>query len=209
MTPLAGAVYSKNDLEEMFEELNAKLNINLTMPILIKRVLQSCQNGGHYLPYSDGSCAVASAVCATQNIKDAALRRSIINKTYKQYTAHGKVFEMEAFEIYTKYATGGVPVEFSAENLIKISDDVKKLAISAKKQALLTVARQKEQVQAEAAGSSRPKVESATQLQVLLQKLVSGTEQTRQAAITPQKGSSTVTPFVAVGQSLSGTYIHM
>ncbi|GBP10550.1 hypothetical protein EVAR_70214_1 [Eumeta japonica] len=170
----------------MFEELNAKLNINLTMPILIKRVLQSCQNGGHYLPYSDGSCAVASAVCATQNIKDAALRRSIINKTYKQYTAHGKVFEMEAFEIYTKYATGGVPVEFSAENLIKISDDVKSWLYQLK-QALLTVARQRNKFRLKLLVLHVQKVESATQLQVLLQKLVSGTEQTRQAAITPQR----------------------
>ncbi|GBP10558.1 hypothetical protein EVAR_70218_1 [Eumeta japonica] len=61
---------------------------------------------------------------------------------------------------------------------------------------------QKEQVRAEAAGSSRPKGGVSNPI-TGVQKPA---KQTRQAAITPPKGSSTVTPFVAVGQSLSGTH---
>ncbi|GBP10545.1 hypothetical protein EVAR_70212_1 [Eumeta japonica] len=182
MTPLAGAVYSKNDLEEMLEELNAKLNINLTMPILIKRVPQSCQNGGHYLPYSDGSCAVASAVCYTKH-KDAALRRSIINKTYKQYTAHGKVLKWKPLR-YTQNMQ-------QAKNKLFLQwlDKRNKFRL---KLLVLHVQRWSQQP------NYRCYFKTCKRY---------GTDPPGRHNTT--KGSSTVTPFVAVGQSLSGTYIHM
>lgn len=125
MTPLAGAIFSKSDITKIAEEIFGKAKPdNTNISDVLKGILQSCQSGGQYLAHSKCHIAVVAALCATRNMKDKKLRMSIIGKTYKQYVSAGKVFEKPRFAVYCKYATGGIPAEFSPDKLIDYYESV-------------------------------------------------------------------------------------
>lgn len=118
LTPLCGACFSRNDINKMAKELGMS-RVNLVIALN-----QSTQSGGHYLDRSDGNMAVCAAIAATRNLKEETVRRSIVTKTTKQYIAKGKNLDKVKLAIVAKYATGGVPAEFSYENLIELFKSV-------------------------------------------------------------------------------------
>lgn len=117
MTPLCGAIFSKNNVVELGELIHPTLDGDKRGATLVT-LSQSCQSGGHYLNDSVCAVAVVAAVCATRNMTDAKVRDQIITKTYKQYVASGKPFDAALYESLCKYATGGVPAEHSARRLV-------------------------------------------------------------------------------------------
>lgn len=117
MTPLAGAIFSKNDLQKIVDESKAIIP-TITLEGVIVGIIQSCQSGGQYLENSRAHIAVAAAVCATQNMKDDLLRKQIIGKTFKQYISSGKEFNKRLYNVYLRYSTGGIPQEYMPDRLI-------------------------------------------------------------------------------------------
>ncbi|AJG39319.1 nucleocapsid protein [Wuchang Cockroach Virus 1] len=114
LTPLAGAVFSKDDIPEI------SAIVKMSQATVVSIVNSSCQSGGQYL--ADARCDVAAiaGIVATRGIKDDQIKAGIINKTVKQYLNRGKPFDFEIFNTFAKYAHGGVPMEYSASNLMKI-----------------------------------------------------------------------------------------
>lgn len=113
LTPLAGAVYSKQDIFKMAEELKV-------LPSdLICCINASCQNGGQYLQQSQFHCAIPCVIVGTRNMTNTNARQQLVNKTVKQYLNAKKVPDMRKFQIYSKYATGGIPVAFQYQSLMK------------------------------------------------------------------------------------------
>lgn len=117
MTPLCGAIFSKNNLDELSEIIHGDIDDGKRADTLVT-LSQSCQSGGHYLEESNCAVAVVAAVCATRNMTESKVRDQIITKTYKQYVAAGKPFDANMYENLCKYATGGVPAEHSAKRLV-------------------------------------------------------------------------------------------
>lgn len=114
MTPLAGACFSKDDMQ--MQRMTEELNTELTEVLII--INESCQSGGHYLDNSDGSVAACAAISATRGLKDEDVKRSIVTKIVKQYFSRGKELDAIKLSIVSKYATGGIPSEFSYDNLL-------------------------------------------------------------------------------------------
>nr|WVD52798.1 NP [Wugcerasp virus 9] len=112
LTPLAGACFSKSDMELMAKELS------IPEVDLLAMVCCSTQSGGHYLTNSDVDIAVVAAIAATRNCKDEGIKKSIVTKTIKQYINKGRNPDKIRMSIIAKYATGGVPMEFSYDNLV-------------------------------------------------------------------------------------------
>jgi hypothetical protein len=117
MTPLAGAVFSKDDVEALAKALGA------TIADVIVAINTSCQSGGQHLLESKGHIAAVAAIIATRNVKDIGARNSIINKTVKQFITAKKEFSPALFNTYAQFANGGVPSEYSAEILITRLND--------------------------------------------------------------------------------------
>lgn len=117
MTPLCGAIFSKNNLDELADIIHGEAGEAKRGNTLVT-LSQSCQSGGHYLEESNCAVAVVAAVCATRNMTDSKVRDQIITKTYKQYVAAGKPFDATMYENLCKFATGGVPAEHSAKRLV-------------------------------------------------------------------------------------------
>ena len=116
-TPLAGAIFSRDDIEEIAKVLNTSAANAVIM------INNSCQSGGQYLPHSDGSIAIVAAFAATRNLKDENLRKSIVTKITKQYLkAQRKIDKVIIFRL-AQYATGGIPADFAYEELKALIDD--------------------------------------------------------------------------------------
>nr|QMP82126.1 nucleocapsid protein [Hymenopteran phasma-related virus OKIAV229] len=125
LTPLAGACFAREDVIKMAR------NINMPVPDLLIKINASCQGGGQYLKYSDGSIALVAALSATRNIKDENLRRNIVNKLIRQYINQGKSPDKGlVFEI-AKFATGGVPTSLNYDEMVKVFDEGQKTGITA------------------------------------------------------------------------------
>lgn len=75
-------------------------------------------NGGN-LPESDMACAIVAVLSATKKVSNKDLRFSMITKTIKQYAEKHKTYDSYAFNVYSKYALGGVPPGLDAETLIQ------------------------------------------------------------------------------------------
>lgn len=125
MTPLAGAIFAKSDIVEITKVSLGSEDVEPKDVVgVINSIIQSCQSGGQYLTHSKAHIAVVASICATKNMKDLALRKSIVTKTFKQYASRNKVFDFEKFQIFGQYATGGIPAEFAAERLISSYDEL-------------------------------------------------------------------------------------
>lgn len=116
LTPLAAACFCKENLEKLQVELNIEKHRLITI------INQSTQFGGHslYLSHSDIDFAICAVYAVTQNVKDENRRNSIIVKIIKQYMAHGHIPDRERINIICKYVTGGIPADFSFENINKL-----------------------------------------------------------------------------------------
>lgn len=110
LTPLAGSVFCKDDLEKISNELS----MDISQVILMLN--SSSQSGGFYLPNSDAASACIACLIATRNAEEK-LMIPIVTKTVKQYNNHHKKIDWKIFEVLAQYATGGVPSGCSAKEL--------------------------------------------------------------------------------------------
>lgn len=123
VTPLSGAIFNRDDVDKILKDFKYnqlawdRLKLVLTM-------MHSCQSGGQYLEYGDSAFAVAAAICSTQNL-DSKLGNQIVGRVFKQYNAAGKVFNEAIYRIIVKYATGGIPAEYSPDKLRAIATNVR------------------------------------------------------------------------------------
>nr|QMP82132.1 nucleocapsid protein [Hymenopteran phasma-related virus OKIAV230] len=125
LTPLAGACFAREDIIKIGEDLGDDVGD------LLIRINSSCQGGGQYLRYSDGSFALVSALSATRNIKDENLRRNIVNKLIRQYINQGKTPEKKLVLILAKYASGGIPTELNYDEMVKLFEEGQRSAVAA------------------------------------------------------------------------------
>ncbi|XP_023033172.1 uncharacterized protein LOC111518967 [Drosophila willistoni] len=94
LTPLAGAVFNKNDLPKLAEALNEPLDK------LIMSIISSSQTDGYYLAHS--RCHIALVVLMN-TISDLQMRCSLLKKTIKMYKLHGKDFDIQKFKIFSEF----------------------------------------------------------------------------------------------------------
>lgn len=116
LTPLAGAIFCKDDLEKISNETNELLEVIICM------INESAQSGGFYLPNSTCAAAAVCAVVATRKA-ETKVAVSIVNKTIKQYYNNKKEMDWDLYDILSKYATGGVPVGMSRKDLVARMDE--------------------------------------------------------------------------------------
>ncbi|XP_030571126.1 uncharacterized protein LOC115770130 isoform X1 [Drosophila novamexicana] len=94
LTPLAGAVFAKEDMPKLAAALGQPL------PELLMAIISSCQTDGYYLEHS--RCDIAVAVLI-KTVSDFQMRTSIIKKTIKMYKFQGKELDMAKFKICNKF----------------------------------------------------------------------------------------------------------
>lgn len=111
MTPLAGAVFSKLEVGKMARDYN------VTIEEMLKIINASCQNGGQYLPDSNGTFAALAIYTSTRNMKDQKVRAQMCNKLIRQYINNKKPVSAEEFRKFAKYSTGGIPTELDFGSL--------------------------------------------------------------------------------------------
>lgn len=121
LSPLAGSVFSKDDIPKIAEELNAQVYK------IVCVINASCQSGGHYLDDSRLHCAAVASIVATRNVKDPKMKDAIVGKTIKQYLNVKKEFKTTFYEAYAEFGHGGVPSVLSPNNLIKLFEDIQKI----------------------------------------------------------------------------------
>lgn len=102
LTPLAGACFSKEDIPGLAKELN------LAEGEVLGHINCSTCAEGQYLSYGDCNFAAVAALNAVRNLKDEAIKRSIVTKVIRQYSEMGKTPDMNKIKIICKYDTGGV-----------------------------------------------------------------------------------------------------
>lgn len=113
MTPLCGAVYSRESVKDMAIELQME-EVQVTMMIN-----SSTATGGQHLDESDLACAVVSMIATTKRVASKDVRNMMITKIIKQYSARHKQYDATRFAIISKYALGGVPQGMDADTLIE------------------------------------------------------------------------------------------
>lgn len=127
LTPLAGAVFSKEDIPKIARDLK------VDSPTILNVINSSSQSGGHYTMSSNMACAAVCAIMSTKGLKDKDIKVSIISKTLRQYLAKQKQWEVGTFEVYAKYAHGGIPDGMEPENLMSMLDTIQLTALTARK----------------------------------------------------------------------------
>lgn len=116
LTPLAGAIFSRNSLKDMLDEPAIK-SIYKTEAELSVAINSSAQSGGQHLPESRADIAGVCAYVATSGLTDKKLAESITNKTVRQYISSGRPGDHVTMMAFAKYATGGVPTDLSYDKL--------------------------------------------------------------------------------------------
>lgn len=124
MTPLCGAVFSRDSIAEMSKELN------LEYVSVISMLNASTTAGGQYLLESNLACAVIAMISATKRVSDKNLRNSMLTKLVKQYSGKKKTFDHETFKVVSKYALGGVPPGLDPETLITTYENIQSNEVS-------------------------------------------------------------------------------
>lgn len=123
LTPLSGAVFSRNSLSKMMEEPSIRAAM-VNKATLIDCINKSAQNGGQFL---EGSRADVAAVCVlvgTQNVKKTEERKSIVQRTMKQFIAQRRPHNRDVFAALVKYGTGGLPEDWTFEALLEAQQTV-------------------------------------------------------------------------------------
>lgn len=110
LTPLAGSVFCKDDLEQLASDLNYDIDW------LIQSINASCQSGGFYLVGANATIACVAAIVATRNAEEK-LANAIITKTVKQYNNHHFEIDFDEFPFFAKVATGGIPAGCTPKEL--------------------------------------------------------------------------------------------
>lgn len=109
MTPLAGAIFSRNDVPA----IAAHLNIGVHQALVC--INASAQSGGQYLKYQNGKaasmeCAATCSIVTTSRLKSVKDRKQIVSKVLKQYKSAKFDYNKERAVAWMLYANGGLPV---------------------------------------------------------------------------------------------------
>lgn len=121
LTPLAGACFSRDDVPLLANDLGESI------PDVLNKINQSTQSGGQLLKYGDVDFAICASISATRNLKDESVKKSIVTKTVKQFISCKKIPNKERIAIIARYATGGIPAEYSYDELLKLYDQAQVL----------------------------------------------------------------------------------
>lgn len=157
LTPLAGAVFSKEDIKALAQELKVSLGT------VVRVVNKSCQSGAHYLDESDIHVAAVAAITATKAMTNKNLRMSIIRKTLRQFQTAGKHFNHDTFKIYSQRSSGGLPEDMLPEKLVEDYEAYREVA-SKEARALRENARKlKEEEEAKKAEAEKAKTQAAAE----------------------------------------------
>lgn len=124
MTPLCGAVFSRDSVTDMAKELD------MSETDVLKVINSSTTAGGQHLDESDLACSVAAMIAATRRVTDKNIRNSMITKLIKQYSNKHKVYHASRFNIFAKYALGGVPPGMDADTLIESFSNIQVAQVS-------------------------------------------------------------------------------
>lgn len=114
LTPLCGAIFSRDAVAEMAKDLGVE------EVMCLKIINESSASGGQYLPHSDLACAVVCVITATRRVTDKSTRDAMNSKVVKQYIHCRKIYEKTRFIIFSKYALGGVPPGLDSSTLIEL-----------------------------------------------------------------------------------------
>lgn len=117
LTPLCGAIFSRDDIDDMLEDPEIKACIPDRADLLIALNL-SAQNGGQFIEGSRTDIAGVCAIMGTVNVEKK-LRMQIISKTAKQFLGKNRPMDKKVFNAIGKYAAGGLPAEWQAEILVQ------------------------------------------------------------------------------------------
>lgn len=129
LTPLAGAVFSKEDIPAIARKLNKA-------PQIVANIINaSSQSGGQYMTASTLSCAAVCVIMSTKGLKDNDTKTSIICKTMRQYISKQKEFAIGEFEAFAEFAHGGIPEGLEPVNLMNMLSNVQERALTARKAA--------------------------------------------------------------------------
>lgn len=127
LSPLAGAIFSKEDLEEMSQVVKDG-DTTIPLGVFTSIVNISCQSGGHNIDESMAPIVIAASFAATRNLKkDDGVKTSIRTKTLKQYLRRDKKIDKELTLFFMSYGYGGLPAHLSEpefDKLYKMSFDV-------------------------------------------------------------------------------------
>lgn len=91
LTPLCGAIFSRDAIANMSRELR------IEEPACLKIINESATSGGQYLPNSSIECAIVCMITATKKISDKGVRDSMIARVVKQYTHLHKPYDESKF----------------------------------------------------------------------------------------------------------------
>ncbi|KAH8322651.1 hypothetical protein KR059_002497 [Drosophila kikkawai] len=94
LTPLAGAVFSKFEIPKLAEDVGEPL------ADVVVAIISSCQTDGYYLEHS--RCHIA-LVAIIKTVTDLKMQASIVKKTIKMYTLHGKDLDMDKFKQWSTF----------------------------------------------------------------------------------------------------------
>lgn len=130
MTPLCGAVFSRDSIKEMASSLNKE------EVAIIKMINASSATGGQYLPESDLACAVVCTISTTKRVTNKDVRSQMITKIIKQYSSKHKQYEPKNFSVFAKHALGGVPPGMDAETMIENFSNIQISEVTLRAQAL-------------------------------------------------------------------------
>lgn len=125
-TPLSGAIFAREDIDKLCRELHPNPDKDYQSGV-INGIIASAQSGGQYLRHSKAHIAICAALVSTRNLKERSVANSIVRKTFKQYMSHSKTFDKAKFDVFAKYATGGVPLDFTPEVLGERMEELQKL----------------------------------------------------------------------------------
>lgn len=123
-TPLAGAIYSRDNVAGMMEDPVIKAAFK-TAPNLIDCINKSAQNGGQFLQDSRSDVAAACVMVGTSAVKKVEERKSIVQRTVRQFRTQKRPGDRDVFAAMCKFATGGVDVDWTFEALVAEYDQIK------------------------------------------------------------------------------------
>nr|QHA33851.1 nucleocapsid protein [Culex phasma-like virus] len=121
LTPLSGAVFSRDSLTKMMQDPVIAAAFGAKCK-LVDAINKSAQNGGQFL---EGSRADVAAVCVligTANVKKQEERKSIVQRTMKQYFAQKREGSKDVFKAMLPFGTGGLPEEWTFDVLSDIQE---------------------------------------------------------------------------------------
>ncbi|QHA33846.1 nucleocapsid protein [Coredo virus] len=124
LTPLAGAIFPRASLAKMMEDEVISSHFGDTWE-LMDCINKSAQNGGQFLVGSRADVAAVCALVGTQSITKEEERRKICHRTVKQFLNHERPADKELFKAIARYATGGIPDEWTFDVLVNDLKDVK------------------------------------------------------------------------------------